>query len=74
MISYNSYDELNCVAGNEIIEDDNVVIVKNIEKKDNVVDDNRIEDGEKVKCDSLGIDDCSTNIGANWFKCISLMI
>jgi hypothetical protein len=42
-----SYNELNCVAGNEIIEDDNVVIVKNIEKKDNVVDDNKIEDGEK---------------------------
>jgi hypothetical protein len=34
----------------------------------------RLKMEKKVKYDSLGIDDCSTKIGANWFKCISLKI
>jgi len=49
-------------------------LLKILRKKDNVVDDNKIEDGEKVKYNSLGIDNCSANIGTNWFRCILLMI
>jgi len=64
-------NELNCVASNEIIEDDNVVIVKNIEKEDNVVDDNKSQDEVKVNYGSL--DDnvvYESFLSVQMYKCI----
>jgi len=50
---------------NEIIRDDDVVIVENLEFEEKIVAGKKAEDGVKIQVDSLGIDDCSINLGVD---------
>jgi len=38
------------------------VIVENLEKEENVVDDKKVEDEVKIEVDNLGLDDCSIDL------------
>lgn len=38
------------------------MIVENLEKEENVVDDKKVEDEVKIEVDNLGLDDCSIDL------------
>jgi hypothetical protein len=59
------YNKLSWTIDNEIIKYDDLFIAENFEPQEKVVVDNKVGDGVMVEDESLKLDDCSIEHGAD---------